>query len=89
MSHLKMWEIMERAAEGPYCEDDEFLYDLFLPKMQEVLSKYEIKYDPATPGAGRRRPRRPHLEGGGGVLPRRWACTTSTRTAASSSPRTS
>lgn len=49
MSHLKMWEIMERAAEGPYCEDDEFLYDLFLPKMQEVVSKYEIKYDPATP----------------------------------------
>lgn len=49
MSHLKMWEIMERAAEGPYCEDEEFLYDVFLPKMKEVVRKYDIKFDPSSP----------------------------------------
>lgn len=49
MPHLKMWEIMQRAAEGPYCEDDEFLYDLFLPKMKEVVRKYEIEFDPGSP----------------------------------------
>lgn len=49
MPHLKMWEIMQQAAEGPYCEDDEFLYDLFLPKMKEVVRKYEIEFDPGSP----------------------------------------
>ncbi len=49
MPHLKMWEIMERAAEGPYCEDDEFLYGLLLPKIQEVVQKYDITYDPSNP----------------------------------------
>lgn len=49
MPHLKMWEIMERASEGPFCEDEDFLYKLFLPKMKQVTRKYGIKYDPARP----------------------------------------
>ncbi len=49
MPHLKMWEIMERAAEGPFCEDETFLYEIFLPKMKQVVRKYDIKYDPALP----------------------------------------
>ncbi len=49
MPHLKMWEIMQRAAEGPFCEDDTFLYEVFLPTMKQVLRKYEIRFDPASP----------------------------------------
>jgi len=45
----KMWEILERARTGPFCEDEAFTLERFLPKMQEVISKYGIKYDPATP----------------------------------------
>jgi methylamine--corrinoid protein Co-methyltransferase len=45
----KMWEILERARTGPFCEDEAFTMERFLPKMQEVISKYGIKDDPATP----------------------------------------
>ena len=30
MAHLKMWEIMERANDGPFCEDDDFLYKILV-----------------------------------------------------------
>ena len=49
MPPYKMWEIMERANSGPFCEDDDFLYKIFMPKMKEVIKKYGIKYDPDTP----------------------------------------
>lgn len=49
MPPFKLWEIMERANTGPFCEDDDFIYKLFLPKMREVIAKYGIKYDPQTP----------------------------------------
>lgn len=49
MPPYKMWEIMERANTGPFCEDDEFLFKIFMPKMKEVIEKYNIKYDPDTP----------------------------------------
>jgi hypothetical protein len=45
----KMWEILERARTGPFCEDDAFTMERFMPKMQEVIEKYGIRYDPATP----------------------------------------
>jgi methylamine--corrinoid protein Co-methyltransferase len=44
-----MWEIMERAGTGPFCEDDDFTYKIFMPKLQEVIKKYEIQYDPDRP----------------------------------------
>jgi hypothetical protein len=44
-----MWEILERARTGPFCEDESFTMDRFLPKMQEVIRKYGIEYDPDTP----------------------------------------
>jgi len=44
-----MWEIMERANSGPFCEDDDFTYKLFLTKMKEVIVKYGIQYDPQYP----------------------------------------
>ena len=44
-----MWEIMERANTGPFCEDDDFVFKIFMPKMREVIQKYSIKYDPDSP----------------------------------------
>jgi hypothetical protein len=49
MPHLKMWELMERASEGPFMEDEDFLYKIFLPKMKQVIRKYGIKFDPNHP----------------------------------------
>ena len=49
MSHLKMWDIMARATDGPFCEDDDFLYKIFFPKMKQVIRKYGIKFDPSQP----------------------------------------
>ena len=48
----RMWEILERARTGPFCEDDAFTMDRFMPKMREVIEKYGIEYDPATPIPG-------------------------------------
>jgi hypothetical protein len=49
MAAFKLWEIMERANTGPFCEDDDFLYKIFIPKLQEVIEKFNIKYDPDNP----------------------------------------
>lgn len=49
MPQYKMWEILERAGDGPFCEDDDFLYKIFLPKMKQVIKKYGVKYDPNCP----------------------------------------
>src|SRR4030042_1906278 len=45
----RMWEVLERARTGPFCEDEAFTMQRFLRKMQEVIKKYGIEYDPATP----------------------------------------
>ncbi len=49
MPPYKMWEIMERANTGPFCEDEDFLHEFFMPKLRQVIEKYEIKYDPDHP----------------------------------------
>ncbi len=49
MPPYKMWEIMERSNTGPFCEDEDFLQKLFMPKLQQVIEKYEIRCDPAHP----------------------------------------
>ncbi len=49
MAAYKLWEIMERATTGPFCEDDDYLYKLFMPKLQEVIEKFNINYDPDNP----------------------------------------
>lgn len=46
MYAYNMWTFLERSHDGPFCEDDSFLFDLFLPTMQEVVEKYEIARDP-------------------------------------------
>ena len=45
----KMWEILERARTGPFCEDEPFIMERFMPKLKEVIKKHGIEYDPATP----------------------------------------
>lgn len=45
----RLWEVMERANTGPFYEEQDFLMKRFIPKMREVVKKYGIKYDPATP----------------------------------------
>ncbi len=44
-----LWEFLERAHTGPFCENDEFTFKIFMPKVKEVVKKYEIKYDPQHP----------------------------------------
>jgi methylamine---corrinoid protein Co-methyltransferase len=46
---FNMWEILERAHTGPFCENDDFTYKIFMPKVQEVVKKYDIKFDPQHP----------------------------------------
>ena len=46
MSAYNMWSFFERSNDGPFCEDDQFLFELFLPTMDEVIKKYEITRDP-------------------------------------------
>ena len=45
----RLWEILQRSNTGPHCEEDDFLPKIFTPKLQEVIKKYEIKYDPENP----------------------------------------
>lgn len=44
-----MWDFLERAHTGPFCEDEDFNFNIFMPKVQEVVEKYDIKYDPQNP----------------------------------------
>lgn len=45
----RMWDVVERASTGPFCEQKEFLQKIFVPKLKEVVRKYGIKYDPKFP----------------------------------------
>ena len=48
----RMWEILERARTGPFSEDEPFIMERFMPKLKEVIEKYGIEYDAATPIPG-------------------------------------
>ncbi|MGB3905093.1 MAG: monomethylamine:corrinoid methyltransferase [Anaerolineae bacterium] len=48
----RMWEILERARTGPFCEDEPFIMERFMPELKEVIGKYGIEYDAATPIPG-------------------------------------
>ena len=45
----RLWEIQQRSNTGPQCDEEEFLPKIFTPKLQEIVKKYEINYDPTTP----------------------------------------
>jgi len=45
----RMWDVVERASTGPFCEQQEFLTKILVPKLKEAIEKYDIKYDPHSP----------------------------------------
>jgi len=44
-----MWEIVKRAETGEFIEEQKYIVERFIPNLQKVIRKYEIKYDPTTP----------------------------------------
>ena len=46
---LSLYEVIDRAFSGRYCSEQEFDMEVLVPKVQEVVSKYKIKYDPDNP----------------------------------------
>jgi len=42
-------EVINRALEGPYHSEKDYNLKVFVPKLKEVVKKYEIKYDPENP----------------------------------------
>ncbi len=42
-------EVVRRALTGPICLEKEFDMEIFVPELQRVVKKYEIKYDPQNP----------------------------------------
>ncbi len=42
-------EIIDRALKGPFCSEKDFDLKVFVPRLREVIKKYEIKYDPENP----------------------------------------
>ena len=46
---VNLIEIIDRALEGPFTSETDFDLKIFVPKLREVIKKYEIKYDPENP----------------------------------------
>ena len=46
---ISFFEVLDRAMTGPHCPESDFEMKVLFPKIQEVVSKYDIKYDPDNP----------------------------------------
>ena len=46
---LSFFEIIKRALTGPYFTEEEFDLQVLVPKIRQVIKKYDIRYDPQTP----------------------------------------
>ncbi len=46
---VNLIEIIDRALEGPFTSENDFSLNIFVPKLREVINKYEIKFDPENP----------------------------------------
>lgn len=46
---IPLIEIIDRSLTGPYCIQEEFDLNVFVPKLREVTRKYKIKFDPEMP----------------------------------------
>ncbi|MCL6450892.1 MAG: monomethylamine:corrinoid methyltransferase [Acetobacteraceae bacterium] len=44
-----MWDVVERAFTGPFCEEQDYLSRRLIPALQAAVKRHRIKYDPATP----------------------------------------
>ena len=42
-------EVLDRAFEGPYCPEQDFDMKILVPKLQELIQKYKVKFDPENP----------------------------------------
>ncbi|MCL4458661.1 MAG: monomethylamine:corrinoid methyltransferase [Chloroflexi bacterium] len=42
-------EVVNRALSGPVCSENDFNLRVFVPKLREVIRKYDIRYDPENP----------------------------------------
>jgi len=45
----RLWQVMEKSKTGPIMEEKEFLQKHLVPKIAELVKKYNIKYDPKNP----------------------------------------
>ncbi|MFC1950268.1 monomethylamine:corrinoid methyltransferase [Chloroflexota bacterium] len=46
---VNFMEVIDRTLKGPFHPEKEFDLKIFVPKLREVIKKYEIKYDPENP----------------------------------------
>jgi methylamine--corrinoid protein Co-methyltransferase len=46
---VNLIEIIDRSLEGPFTSENDFGLNIFVPKLREVIKKYEIKFDPENP----------------------------------------
>ncbi|MBW2632866.1 MAG: monomethylamine:corrinoid methyltransferase [Deltaproteobacteria bacterium] len=46
---ISFYEVLDRAMMGEYRSEKEFDMNVFVPKLNELVSKYNIKYDPNNP----------------------------------------
>jgi len=46
---VNFMEVIDRTLKGPFHPEKEFDLKVFVPKLREVIKKYEIKYDPENP----------------------------------------
>ncbi len=46
---ITFFEVIRRALNGPYCSEKDFAMKVVVPKLREVVKKYDIHYDPDNP----------------------------------------
>ena len=80
-------DICEKAIRGPLMSEKDFDMKLFVPKLNEMVRKYGIKYDRENPRSQRRQGGRTTSSRPPWNSCRRWASTARTRTVSSSSPK--
>ncbi|MCS6908159.1 MAG: monomethylamine:corrinoid methyltransferase, partial [Anaerolineales bacterium] len=49
MKMISFFEVIRRALTGPYHTEEEFDLEILVPKLKEVVQKYDIRYDAQTP----------------------------------------
>ena len=46
---INFFEIVKRSLNGPYCSEKDFDMKIMVPKIREIVKKYDIRYDPEPP----------------------------------------
>ena len=45
----RIWEIFDRAENGTFMEEDDFIKKRLIPGIRNAVKKHEIRYDPKQP----------------------------------------